>query len=58
MEIDGEFYKCEGCGQWVPFVGDDVACDCGHSNDFTEDELDALEEAVDDTDMEEEDYDW
>ena len=53
MEIDGQFYLCEGCGKWQPFMGDDVSCDCGHSNDFTDDELANLEEAVDDA---EEDY--
>ena len=46
MEIDGQFYFCEGCGKWQPFMGDDVTCDCGYSNEFTEDELAALEEAA------------
>ena len=46
MEIDGQFYLCGGCGKWMPFMGDDVSCDCGHSNEFTEDELADLEEAV------------
>lgn len=46
MEIDGQFYFCEGCGKWQPFIGDDVSCDCGYSNVFTDDELANLEEAV------------
>ena len=46
MEIDGQFYLCAGCGKWQPFMGDDVSCDCGHSNDFTDVELAALKEAV------------
>ncbi|KKM77887.1 hypothetical protein LCGC14_1365540 [marine sediment metagenome] len=53
MEIDGQFYLCEGCGKYQPFVGDDVTCDCGHSNDFTDDEIAAMEEAGT-----EEGYDW
>jgi len=46
MEIDGQFYLCGGCETWQPFMGEDVTCDCGHSNFFTASELDALEEAV------------
>lgn len=46
MKIDGQFYMCQGCHTWQPFMGRDVTCDCGYSNDFTDDELDALEEAV------------
>jgi len=47
MEIDGQFYFCEGCRKWQPFMGDDVTCDCGYSNDFTDEELADLKEAVD-----------
>lgn len=57
MEIDEQFYLCEGCGTWQPFMGEDVTCDCGHSNFFTADELDALEEAVEDAERDEE-YDY
>lgn len=46
MEIDGQFYLCKGCGRWMPFMGRDVSCDCGHSNEFTEDEYIALEDAT------------
>lgn len=46
MEIDGQFYMCDGCNEWQPFMGTDVTCDCGHSNDFTEDEITKLEEAT------------
>ena len=53
MEIDGQFYLCDGCEKWMPFMGDDVSCDCGHSNEFTDDELVDLKEAVEDA---EEDY--
>ena len=53
MEIDGQFYLCKGCGKWQPFMGSDVTCDCGHSNEFTDNELADLREAVEDT---EEDY--
>lgn len=56
MEIDGEFYLCGGCGQWQPFMGADVTCDCGHSNDFTDEEIEELEVAVEDAD--DEGYDW
>jgi hypothetical protein len=28
------------------FLGRDITCDCGHDNDFTDEELDELEEAV------------
>ena len=57
MEIDGQFYLCEGCNHWQPFMGDDVSCDCGHSNEFTEDEIKDLEKAVGESEKEE-DYDW
>ena len=53
MEIDGQFYRCEGCGKFVPFMGADVSCDCGYSNDFEIDELEDLEEAVEEA---EDDY--
>ena len=46
MEIDGQFYLCGGCGKWQPWMGDDVSGDCGHSNDFTDDEIEQLDEAV------------
>ena len=46
MEIDRQFFLCEGCGKWMPFMGRDVSCDCGYSNDFTENELLGLEDAV------------
>ena len=46
MEIDGQFYLCVGCGKWQPWMDDDVSCDCGHSNDFTDDEIEQLEEAA------------
>ena len=52
MEIDGQFYLCEGCGKWQPFMGDMVSCDCGHSNDFTGEEIEELEEAVKDAERE------
>jgi len=52
MEIDGQFYLCEGCGKWQPFMGEDVSCDCGHSNDFTDEELVDLVEAVEGADGE------
>ena len=56
MEIDGQFYLCEGCGDWQPFMGDNVSCDCGRSNDFTDEELTALEEAVAEEEEENDDY--
>jgi len=46
MEIDGQFYLCEGCGTYQPFMGNDVSCDCGHSNEFTDDEIIKMEEAA------------
>ena len=46
MKIDGEFYFCEGCHKWQPWMGNDVSCDCGHSNNFTDNEIEQLEEAV------------
>lgn len=46
MEIDEQFYFCKGCGEWQPFMGRDVTCDCGYDNDFTDEELDELEDAV------------
>lgn len=46
MEIDGQFYLCESCGKWQPFMGDDVSCDCGHSNEFTAEEIEEMEEAI------------
>ncbi len=54
MEIDGRFYFCAGCKTWQPFMGDDVSCDCGHSNDFTDEDIVLMEEAID----EEEGYDY
>lgn len=30
MDIDGQFYFCEGCRTWQPFMGRDVTCDCGY----------------------------
>lgn len=53
MEIDGQFYFCGGCGKWQPFMGTDVTCDCGHDNDFTDEEIEELKEAADEA---EEDY--
>jgi hypothetical protein len=44
MKIDGQFYLCEGCKKWQPFMGEDVTCDCGFGNEFTEDELYELSE--------------
>lgn len=55
MDIDGQFYFCEGCKTWQPFMGRDVTCDCGYDNDFTEDELIELEEAIIEADEWEED---
>lgn len=52
MKIDGQFYLCGGCGKWQPFMGRDVTCDCGHSNEFTEDELEILEAAVEEAEGE------
>ena len=50
MEIDGQFYLCAECRTWQPFMGRDVTCDCGYDNEFTDDELDDLEMAVEDED--------
>ena len=56
MEIDRQFYLCGGCGQFQPFMGDDVSCDCGYSNEFTVEELEDLEEAVEEVEEAEDDY--
>ena len=48
MEIDGQFYLCGGCRQWQPFMGNDVTCDCGYDNHFSEDEILKLEAAAED----------
>jgi len=46
-EIDELFYKCTECGEWQGFMGRDVVCDfCGHLNDFTDEEVQQLEEAA------------
>lgn len=45
MKIDGQFYLCEGCCKWQPFMGSDVTCDCGYDNEFTDNEIDELEQA-------------
>lgn len=50
MQIDGQFYFCEGCQSWQPFMGRDVTCDCGFDNKFTEEEYLELEEALDEQD--------
>jgi len=56
MEINGQFYLCKGCGKWQPFMGKNTTiCDCGYNNEFTDDELDKLEEAAKKADDE---YDW
>ena len=46
MEIDKQFYFCKGCGKWQPFMGRDTICDCGYDNEFTDEEIDELEEAA------------
>ena len=46
MKIDGQFYVCGGCNAWQPFMGEDVTCDCGHSNDFLPEEISELESAA------------
>ncbi len=53
MEIDGQFYMCGGCNTWQLFMGEDVTCDCGHSNDFTDSEIAALEEEVEEAEEDE-----
>lgn len=45
-QIDGRFYFCEGCQSWQPFMGDDVSCDCGYSTEFTQDEINEMEDAI------------
>lgn len=37
-------------------MGDDVSCDCGHSNDFSDDEIAALEGAA--AEDEDDECDW
>ena len=50
LEIDGQYYFCGGCEQLVLFMGRGVTCDCGHANEFTEEEFIELEEAVEEED--------
>ncbi len=53
MEIAEQFYLCGDCRKWQPFMGNDVTCDCGYNNEFTDVEL---EEAVERDTDDEEDY--